>query len=227
MATRSKRLPEEKSEEEKNKSTNSPTLEELLEKFETVKKELDALKGEKKSDDSHAVAIGRSLDIRPDDYIKVISLCPYRLNLSTRPRGEGRVFGFEKFGEVKRIRYSDLVEILEVHDSFLRDGFFTILDTDIIQKHGLEEAYERILTKENIDKVLESNQSDAVNLFKNANERQQELIILMFIKKFVDGEEVNLNFLDRISRVVGYSIHDRAIQTKEQKESTSRSSSAD
>ena len=228
MATRSKRLPESLKEMNIEKESNEKSLSELMKDLESLKTELASLK--KQEQDLHEkkdASAGRVLDIRPDDYIKVISLCPYKLNLSTKPRGEGRIFGFSRFGEVKRIRYSDLVEILEVHNKFLEDGFFAIMDEEILRKHGLEESYGKVLTKENIDAIVESNQSDAVSLFKNANDRQKELIILMFINKVVNGEEVDLNFLDRVSRVAGYSIHERALQTKEQKDSVMGISSTD
>jgi hypothetical protein len=227
MATRSKRLPESLEEMNREKEGEEKSLLELMKDLESLKKELASLKS-KEEDllDRGPSSAGRVLDIRPDDYIKVISLCPYKLNLSTKPKGEGRIFGFNKFGEVKRIRYSDLVEILEVHDKFLEDGFFAIMDEEVVTKHGLEEAYGKVLTKENIEAIMESNQSDAATLFKNANDRQKELIVLMFVNKIVEGEEVNLNFLDRISRIVGYSIHERALQTKEQKESAMKNSPA-
>ena len=228
MAARSKRLPEELEEMNIEKESNEKSLSQLMKDLESLKAELASLKKQEKGLlEKESSSTGRVLDIRPDDSIKVISLCPYKLNLSTKPRGEGRIFGFNKFGEVKRIRYGDLVEILEVHSKFLEDGFFAILDEEILRKHGLEESYGRVLTKENIDAIVEHNQSDAVSLFKNANDRQKELIVLMFINKVVSGEEVDLNFLDRISRVAGYSIHERALQTKEQKDNAMESSSAD
>ena len=233
MATRSKRLPEsteeknmdvpENQKEEKNMAMpEDQDVESLLKMLKTMQQELSDLKVQAASQDEsrETTIFGRALDIRPDDYIKVISLCPYKLNLSTKLRGEGRIFGFNGFGEVKRIRYSDLIDILEVHDQFLKDGFFAILDKEVIQKHDLESDYGNVLTKENIESILEGNQSDAVTLFKVANDQQRNLIVLMFMDKIMRNEEVNLNFLDRISRVVGYSIHERALQAKEQKEIT-------
>lgn len=149
-----------------------------------------------------------------DEYIKVMSLCPHQLNLSTQ-RGDKNPFVFNKFGEVKRILYSDLAKIIRNHDNFVRDGSFVILDKRVIRTHGLDDAYEKILTKENFEKILSGNDSDAINLFKNANSSQQEYIVQVYIKKAVDGEEIDLNLIDRMSRVVGYSINDKIEKTKE------------
>lgn len=157
-------------------------------------------------------------DIRPDDYIKVISLCPYTLNLATEMYGRGRVYTFKKFGEVKRIRYQDLVDIIELHRNFLEDGFYAILDESVIRRHGLEDQYTQVLTYENMEKILEGNESDAVNFFKNASKKQQEHIALMYVEKINNGEEVDRNFLDRLSRVIGYSIDEKARNVKEQNE---------
>jgi hypothetical protein len=60
--------------------------------------------------------------ISQTDYIKVMSLLPYRLNLCTRERGQGKVYRFDKLFQVKKIIYSDLVDILEVNRDFMEAG---------------------------------------------------------------------------------------------------------
>jgi hypothetical protein len=151
-----------------------------------------------------------------EDYIKVMSLTPHQLNLS-RIRGDKKPFVFEKYGQVKRILYKDLVEIIENHPNFVEAGNFVILNRDVIRRHGLDDIYEKILTKTNIDKILEGNQSDAVNMFKSANPKQQEMILEMIIRDMIDGKNVDLNFIDRLSRVVGFNIQERVEDSKKLK----------
>jgi hypothetical protein len=160
-----------------------------------------------------------STKVSGDDYIKVISLCPYYLNLSTQSKGRGKLYTFSKFGEVKRIIYRDLIEIIENHSNFLNDGLFLIMNRDVIRRHGLDDLYEKLLTKEKIETILEGNQSDAVNMFRAANPKQQDLICNMIISEMADGKEMDLNFLDRISRVVAtridkYDIVEKVEDTK-------------
>lgn len=164
------------------------------------------------SDDNEA---GSDITISGDDYIKVISLSPMYLTLSTQARGRGKLFNFEKFGDVKRILYRDLVDIMENHRNFLEQGMFYILNSKVIRRHGLDDTYSKILTKEKIEDILKGNLSDAVNLFKTVLPRQQEFICLMLINDIVAGKEIDLNFVDRISRIVGYDLTDRANEIKE------------
>lgn len=207
--------------QEKN-INQSIEINQLKEMIDELKKNIDELKEQKtneiKRPKKEISEENDFIKINPDDYIKVMSLCPYTLNLSTEPRGRGKTFSFQRFGQVKRILYSDLVFIMENHQNFLNDGYFVILNANIIRRHGLDEIYEHILTKENIEKILEGNQSDAVSLFKNANEQQQKLIVDLFIQKILDGEQVDYNFLDRLSRIAGFSIVEKAETVKKQQE---------
>lgn len=155
-----------------------------------------------------------NINISSDSYIKVMSLTPYHLTLTTQALGKGKKFDFKGFGEVKRILYRDLVDIMEQHSNFLMEGYYVILNRDVIRKHGLDDAYEKILDKSNIEKILSGNQSDAVNLFKSCNDTQREHISNMITAKIVAGESVDLNLLDRLSRVIGYDIAERGEEMK-------------
>ena len=156
--------------------------------------------------------------IRLDDYIKVMSLCPNELNLSTRKGKGGKIFVFTKLYEVKRIMYQDLVDILENHRNFVEAGFFVILNKDVIRHQGLDDVYANILTKEKMEDILKGNSTDAVNLFKSANESQQEVICRTMIEEMINGKEKDLNFVDRISRIVGYSLIERVEDIKKIRE---------
>lgn len=140
--------------------------------------------------------------IQGSDYIRVMNLLNYRLNLCTKENGQGKVFKFDKFGQVKKILYSDLVDILEVHANFLEAGYFYILNPTLIRLHGLNEIYAKILTKEKIEQILSAQSDECLALYSSANEGQQEIIIQHLIDKVRDNpDSVNLNVIDRISRL--------------------------
>ena len=202
-----------------DKKQDNRTLEEIN---EDLRKEIEELK--KASPQGEGNLRDRNLsdrmDLRSDARIKVISLCPHTLCL-TGKKGE-RAFTFKKFGEVKRIRYEDLSYVIENHRAFLEDGVFMILDADVIRMHALDEFYGNILTKDNFDKILSGNFSDAVKLVENANSRQQHYIAEMFVRKIIDGEKISLDFIDKIARITGEdikeiadtSIHNRKVYKK-------------
>jgi hypothetical protein len=162
-----------------------------------------------------------SIKINQDDYIKVISLVPHTLNLTTKARGLGKLFSFKAFGETKRILYSDLVEIMESHTEhtdFLREGYYYIADKRVIRRHGLDELYQKILTKEKIEKVISCDPKEALSLFQSANKTQQQFVCDILINKLVAGEKLDLNLIDSFSRISGIKIQERAEEAKSYEE---------
>jgi hypothetical protein len=151
-----------------------------------------------------------------DDYVPVMSLLPYKLNLSTKEGGQGDVKKFTKFGEVKNILYKDLVDIIEVDRSFMEAGYFYILDPLVIRQHGLDETYSKILTKEKIDEILNNvNTEYCIDLYNSANPEQQRVIVQLLIEKMkIDPSSVNLYTVDRISRLSKIDITNRAEDEK-------------
>jgi len=151
-----------------------------------------------------------------DDYVPVMSLLPYKLNLSTKEGGQGDVKKFTKFGEVKNILYKDLVDIIEVDRSFMEAGYFYILDPLVIRQHGLDETYSKILTKEKIDEILNNvNTEYCIDLYNSANPEQQRVIVQLLIEKIkTDPSSVNLYTVDRISRLSKIDITNRAEDEK-------------
>jgi hypothetical protein len=126
------------------------------------------------------------IDIRPDKYITVINLTPGELNLSTLPGGRGKPFSFRSFGEKKRILYSNLVDVMEANPRFLEDGYYYIADKKVITKHGLNDVYLSILTKDAIEKIFSDSisEQDAAALYKSANKNQQETIINLLVRNW-------------------------------------------
>jgi hypothetical protein len=148
-----------------------------------------------------------NVKIPQDDYIKVMNLKAEPLTLSTALYGHGVQYNFAKFGQIKKIIYSDLVKIMEVHPNFLNEGFFYIMDKRVIRSHGLDEIYENILTKEQIEDSLD-NLDQCIELFKVANYNQRKLIIDMLVDRIVEGHEVDRNIVDRLSRISNIKIEE-------------------
>jgi hypothetical protein len=138
-----------------------------------------------------------------DAYIEVMSLVPFKLNLSTERLGKGRQFSFSRFGEVKRILYNDLASIFENYRSFMEQGYFFIMNAKVVRKHGLDDIYEKILSKEKIEKILSFDAKSAVKLYESASEAQREIIDGMLVKKLKDEEAsgIDFNIITQISKI--------------------------
>ena len=151
------------------------------------------------------------IEISPQKYIKVISLTPGQLNLSTLPGGKGKNVSFESFGQQKRILYSTLVDIMDTSPGFLERGNYYIADKKVIRKHGLDEIYDKLLTKEVIENILSKSMSDedTAILYKSANKTQQATIIDLIVHKLMSGTDVDMNMVGNISKISGIDIMDR------------------
>lgn len=153
-------------------------------------------------------------EIRPNKYIKVMSLTNNTLVLTTLPRGQGKVYRFEKFGIIKNIPYSELAEIIHNNQTFAEKGLFYIMDKQVVFNHGLVDAYKNILTKDIIDSILEYKTSEMTDLFKSATKEQKDNIVSILINKIVNDEDIDLNKVDAISRIYGENLIEKAEDAK-------------
>lgn len=159
-----------------------------------------------------------SVEIPLNKYVSVMSLFPYKMVLSTAPYGRGGTQKvFDSFGQVVRILYKDLINIIDVHRNFLNAGYFYILDKDVIRENALDEVYSKILDKESITRLLHTNSpEEAEKLYNSANDTQKELIVRMLVDSVRDNPgDINLNIVDRISRASGFNIVESATQARE------------
>jgi len=153
------------------------------------------------------------LDIRPDKYIAVISLLPWTLNISTGDKGK-RPYSFQKMFSRKNILYGDLVRIIDNHPTFAENGYFYILNRDVVRKHGLDAAYEKILDKNTIEKLLSTEFESLISVFKNANDRQKKVIANIVISQLKGGADIDKNAVYAISQDTGINILEKVEESK-------------
>lgn len=157
-------------------------------------------------------SVSPKVELQPNTYIDVISLCNNLLNLRTN-RGGAKPFykTFRYFGEKQRVLYSDLVDIMDNHPTFVENGAFYIMNEDVIREHGKDDAYAKILTKDKIEKIVsgEFKSEDALALYKIANDSQKKVIMDIIIERIRDEKEVDKNFVYQLEKVSGKKIFDR------------------
>jgi hypothetical protein len=208
-------------------SVSGDTLKQLLDKITYLEGQLNKRNSvpESKEDKAPSMVIVAeeekldefdSIKINQDDYIKVVSLCNHELNLSTTRFNKGGKppFMFKKFGETKRILYSDLVQIMENHANFLNDGLFFIADKRVIRRHGLNELYEKILSKEKIEGIINGNIKDFVSILRETTKEQQKIVCDIVMDKLLAGEKMDLNLIKEISEVTGINISENTEYNK-------------
>ena len=155
-----------------------------------------------------------SQPIPSDERIAVMSLCFNKLNLSVEANGKGRNYTFNEFGQVKRIPYPDLANIINSQERFMSSGFFYIMDARVLEKHSLQELYEKILSKDMLEKVFALSK-EAVILYQKANNSQRELIHRFLLDKIVKDELLDLNVISEISKTSGIDLLSQGRDAKE------------
>lgn len=148
-----------------------------------------------------------------DELISVVSLLDYPLNFLPQRNGRAK-YRFERFGESKQIIYQDILMIIEQYKSFMEKGYFIILDERVINRHGLHEINEKILSKENLEKVLNGS-PQAIEIFKLSSEHQKNTIVGMITRKLInDPKSIDLNVVDEISRISKTNILQNAEESR-------------
>jgi hypothetical protein len=182
-----------------------------------LRKENDTLKAQLKIAQN---ANDANEKVEPDTYVELISLCPTQLTLSTESKGRGFNFTWNHFGEVRQIVYSDLQKIIQNHGSglytdFIREGYVYINNPEVVKKSGLKDVYEKLLTKEQMEKVMACDSEECVKLFKSTFKKQQLFICTMLISKLSSGAELDLNIIDQFCRISGLDIVKQAEEAKQ------------
>ena len=183
----------------------------LRRELEELQKMVLSMKQNKSSDLPDGVS---QVDIPLNKQIRVMSLCPEKLNLTTENRGKGKRYTFERAWEVRKIPYGDLLMINQNHRNFMEGGKYYILDDRIVEEEGLAEIYATILTKDKMEEILNSGQN-ALKLFQEANQKQQKILVDMIIRKLIDGETVDFNLVANIDRIMGDKIGDAYVNIQE------------
>lgn len=132
--------------------------------------------------------------------IKVMSLLPYQLNLTTEPLGGGKAYSFYNYGESQKIKFSDLEDIVHNHRKNMEDGVFYICDRNAIEELELTDEYEALRDKIGIDSILELKDELSIEMFLSLSDYMKESVARQIADKINEGKEYDLNRLAEIQR---------------------------
>lgn len=133
--------------------------------------------------------------------VKVISLVPNIYNLTTQENGKGKAFTFKEFGQMITMKTSELEEILSIQSyrNQAEQGYFYILDKDIVEDQDLTEAYEHISNKEAIEHVMNLDSDECVDIFCGLNKDMQESLAAQIAENMANGARLDRNRIADIS----------------------------
>jgi len=182
--------------------------EQLGKEVENIKKMLEEIMSSKKSAPEPKVQKVEepTTDLEPipqNKYIRVTSLCNSKLNLTTEKYGKGKPFVFNQFGQTKNLTFQVLEEIVGANRKMAENGRFFIQDKHAVKLLMLEDEYSKILDMDTITAIVDSKDSNALEVFKMTPKKQQDHVVSMIIKKVVNGGNIDYNQLHAISEIYG------------------------
>ncbi len=148
------------------------------------------------------------IDIPLNRVVKVVSL--YNGGMTLKTAELGKTFRFENFGNLQPIIYADLIQIMSYQHRFTKQGYFMILDNDVVKAHALEDDYKKILTKQQIENILTFEDGVIRSLFSGTTNVIRETIVTMIMQKINSNEKkdyVDKNKVAILSEIYGKDIY--------------------
>jgi hypothetical protein len=122
------------------------------------------------------------------------------LTLYTQEKANGKKFRFSNFGDIRNIQFTDLDNCISAQHRFFEEGYVRILDSDVVKVYGLEEAYKKILTKKEIENILNYDKENLEKMLKKTTEQIRRVIVSFVVDKMLNNEYVDMNKVDIISK---------------------------
>lgn len=173
----------------------------LYNKKEDIKE--DKIIEEEKSEESESYEVFEQP--KSDELIKICSLTHGELNLNL----DGRIaISFRKYGDIKPVLYSQLVNIVNENRSFAECGDFYIMDKRAVYHLGLFEYYKRIYPLEVLNNIENYDNSKIEKILSNMCRAQKESVIINIARKLYNEENINQNSVKFIENILNVDIHD-------------------
>ena len=138
--------------------------------------------------------------------VKVVNLMHNTLNISTEPRGMGRVYTFKEYGDVKFIKYDDLIDIVSSYPKTMEGGLAYICDKEVVEALGLTEDYQKLFDKETMDKIVKLAEESDLELFLGMDDKLQESTARTIAERINANERVDYNYIRIIKEKTGIDI---------------------
>lgn len=142
------------------------------------------------------------VSIRPDKYVGVRSLTRGTLIL----KGNNRIYKFSEYGEVVRIVYADIMDIVHNHIKMAREGAFYIMDDNVVSVQGLEEFYKNVLDKKALDDLILQPSKEFEKIFALLSKLQKNVVVNNIVKAIIEGQDISSTITTIVNKQCGVSI---------------------
>lgn len=135
--------------------------------------------------------------------IKIINLTRGEMYL----RGS-RIHKFDKQFDSRVFTESEVRQIYANMPKTLADGWVYIADKDMVDELELTDAYSTLLDEKTLKMLLEKNPKEVIEIYKNANDFQKNIIVGMIEEAKMHGHYVDANIVIEIGRLCGKELMD-------------------
>lgn len=139
--------------------------------------------------------------------VKVMSLIHNPINVSTDVNGGGRVKSFDKYGDVRTIKFDDLSDMVSAYPNTFNKGYLYIMDNDVINELGLTDEYaSTVYSKEQVDNIVNLTDETAVNLFVGMDKDLRDSTAKAIARNLKNGKKYDYNLIHMIKAETGIDI---------------------
>lgn len=103
----------------------------------------------------------------------------------------------------KQIPESEARAIISNMPNAVNDGLCYIADSDFVREMELDGLYEDILNDKQLKNLLNQNVADVCEIYRNASESQQKIIVDMIENRKLNGLSVDANIVIEIGKLCG------------------------
>ena len=139
--------------------------------------------------------------------VKVMSLIHNPINVSTDVNGGGRVKSFDKYGDVRTIKFDDLSDMVSAYPNTFNKGYLYIMDNDVVNELGLTDEYSStVYSKEQVDSIVNLTDETAVNLFIGMDKDLRDSTAKAIARNLKNGRNYDYNLIHMIKTETGIDI---------------------
>lgn len=122
---------------------------------------------------------------RPDAMIRLQSLTKGELCLNVN----GSVaINFDKYGDIKPVLYSELMNIVNNNRRFAEEGAFYIMDDASVKYLGLSRYYDNILSYDEIESLESYSDDELRTIITKISDFQKDVVSLVFANRIYNDE---------------------------------------
>ena len=149
---------------------------------------------------------------RPDAMIRLQSLTKGELCLNVN----GSVaINFDKYGDIKPVLYSELMNIVNNNRRFAEEGAFYIMDDASVKYLGLSRYYDNILSYDEIESLESYSDDELRTIITKISDFQKDVVSLVLANRIYNDEQVDRNKIEVISKACEIDIAKRAREMKQ------------